>query len=206
MSGRVSIIDYGMGNLRSVANAFTAVGGEPEIVSRAEQLAEAERIVLPGVGAFSDGMRNLRAGGWDEALEREVRQKGKPFLGLCVGMQLLASLGLEHGETEGLGWVPGVCERIANGDGLRVPHIGWNDVDFTQRDGLYAGLEGSDAFYFVHSFVLRPEDESVVSGVCDYGGPFAASVESGNVCAAQFHPEKSHRAGLHMLRNFLAAA
>ncbi|HET7568275.1 MAG TPA: imidazole glycerol phosphate synthase subunit HisH [Gaiellaceae bacterium] len=203
MSARVSIVDYGMGNLRSVANAFAAVGGEPEIVTRAEQLAEAERIVLPGVGAFADGMRNLREGGWDEALEEEVRRKGKPFLGLCVGMQLLASVGLEHGETEGLGWVPGVCERLANGNGLRVPHIGWNDVEFTKPEGLYAGLEGSDSFYFVHSYVLRPEDGSVVSGVCDYGGPFAASIEAGNVRAAQFHPEKSHRAGLRMLANFL---
>ena len=206
MSARVSIVDYGMGNLRSVANAFKALGGEPEIVTRAEQLAAADRIVLPGVGAFADGMRNLREGGWDEALEEEVHGKGKPFLGLCIGMQLLASLGTEHGETEGLAWIPGVCERLGNGNGLRVPHIGWNDVEFTQPDGLYAGLDGADAFYFVHSYVLRPEDESVVSGVCEYGGPFVASVEAGNVRAAQFHPEKSHRAGLKMLANFLAAA
>jgi glutamine amidotransferase len=204
MPARVSIIDYGMGNLRSVFNAFRSLGGEPEIVTRPEQLAEADRIVLPGVGAFADGMRNLREGGWDVALEQEVRRDAKPFLGLCVGMQVLASVGLEHGETEGLGWVPGVCERLANGNGLRVPHIGWNDVAFTQRDGLYAGLDESDAFYFVHSFVLRPEEESAVSGVCDYGGPFAASVEAGNVRAAQFHPEKSHRAGLKLLANFLA--
>lgn len=203
MSGRVSIIDYGMGNLRSVFNAFRSLGGEPEIVTRPEQLADADRIVLPGVGAFADGMRNLREGGWDAALEQGVRRVGKPFLGLCVGMQLLASVGLEHGETEGLGWVPGVCERLENGPGLRVPHIGWNDVAFTQREGLYAGLEESDAFYFVHSFVLRPEDDSAVSGVCDYGGPFAASVEVGNIRAAQFHPEKSHRAGLRLLENFL---
>lgn len=204
MGAAVSIIDYGMGNLRSVANAFAAVGGEPEIVTRAEQLGAADRIVLPGVGAFGDGMANLRAGGWADALEEEVRVEGKPFLGLCVGMQLLASLGTEHGETAGLGWVPGVCERLPNGNGLRVPHIGWNDVEFTQADGLYAGLDHSDAFYFVHSYVLRPEDESVVSGVCDYGDPFAASVEVDNIRAAQFHPEKSHRAGLTMLANFLA--
>ena len=204
MSGRVSIIDYGMGNLRSVANAFKALGGEPEVVSHAEQLVEADRIVLPGVGAFADGMRNLREGGWDEALEQEVRRGGKPFLGLCVGMQLLASVGLEHGETAGLGWVPGVCERLGNGNGLRVPHVGWNEVKFVHGDGMYRGLESSDSFYFVHSYVLRPEDVSVVNGVCDYGGPFAASVETGNVRAAQFHPEKSHRAGLTLLSNFLA--
>jgi len=203
VSRRISIIDYGMGNLRSVFNAFKALGGEPEIVTHAEQLADADRIVLPGVGAFADGMRNLREGGWDDALEEEVRRKEKPFLGLCVGMQVLASVGLEHGETEGLGWVPGVCERLGNGNGLRVPHIGWNDVEFTQREGLYTGLDESDVFYFVHSYVLRPEDESVLSGVCDYGGPFAASVEVGNVRAAQFHPEKSHHAGLRMLANFL---
>lgn len=206
MAPGVSIIDYGMGNLRSVANAFASLGGAPEIVSDPGQLAAAERIVLPGVGAFGDGMRNLREGGWVDALEEEVRRKEKPFLGLCVGMQLLADRGTEHGSTEGLGWIAGVVERLSSEEGLRVPHIGWNDVAFTNGHGMYAGLGESDAFYFVHSYVLRPDDDSVVSGVCDYGGPFAASVEIGNVRASQFHPEKSHRAGLRMLANFLEAA
>lgn len=197
------MIDYGMGNLRSVTNALRSLGGDAAVVSAPEELQSAEKIVLPGVGAFADGMRNLRAGGWADALEREVRGKGKPFLGLCVGLQLLAESGSEHGSTRGLGWIGGSVERFASDNGLRVPHIGWNDVEFAEGNSMYEGLGSGDAFYFVHSFVLRPTDESVVSGWCDYGGPFAASVETENIRAAQFHPEKSHRAGLQLLKNFL---
>lgn len=203
MAVDVAIIDYGMGNLRSVANALTSLEAAPAIVSRPEELSASERIVLPGVGAFADGMRNLREGGWVDALEEEVRLKGKPFLGLCVGMQLLADHGTEHGSNPGLGWIAGTVERIASDNGLRVPHIGWNDVTFTPGHAMYDGLGESDAFYFVHSFVLRPADSSVVSGVCEYGGDFAASVEVENIRAAQFHPEKSHHAGLRLLKNFV---
>lgn len=203
MMRRVAIIDYGMGNLRSVANAFAAIGGDPSIAARPDNLAAAERIVLPGVGAFADGMRNLHEGGWVDALEQEVRGKGKPFLGLCVGLQLLAESGSEHGSTPGLGWIGGSVERLASDNGLRVPHIGWNDVEFAEGKTMYDGLGAGDAFYFVHSFVLRPADESIVSGWSNYGGPFAASIETENIRAAQFHPEKSHRAGLQLLKNYL---
>ena len=199
---RILIIDYGMGNLRSVANAFAAVGAPAEVTRDPEQLREADRIVLPGVGAFADGMRNLREGGWVPVLEEEVLDKGKPFLGLCVGLQLLATKGTEHGDSDGLGWIAGVVERIPTNGGLRVPHIGWNDVRLARRDGLYAGLDETASFYFVHSYVLRPEDPDVVSGVCEYGDAFAASIELRNIHATQYHPEKSHRAGLAVLRNF----
>lgn len=174
-------------------------------MTRPEELGAAERIVLPGVGAFADGMKNLHDRGWVDALEEEVRHKGKPFLGLCVGMQVLAERGTEHGSNPGLGWIAGTVERLPSDDGLRVPHIGWNDVAFTAGHEMYDGLGEGDAFYFVHSFVLRPRDESVVSGWCEYGQPFAASLEANNIRAAQFHPEKSHRAGLRMLANFLEA-
>lgn len=199
---RIALIDYGMSNLRSVANAFAAIGSPVVVVDSPEALANADAIVLPGVGAFADGMRNLRLRGFEEALEEEVRRNGKPFLGLCVGMQVLASTGTEHGVTPGLGWIPGLCERLTPDGGLRVPHIGWNDVRPLRDDGLFRGLAESEAFYFVHSYVLRPEDESVVSGVTEYGTEFAATVSAGNIHATQFHPEKSHRAGLALLANF----
>lgn len=201
----VAIINYGMGNLRSVANAFESLGCPVQVTTDPLDLRAAERIVLPGVGAFRDGMDNLRTAGWIPALE-EAREQGKPFLGLCLGMQLLATTGAEHGTHAGLDWIPGVVERIrSDGTSLRVPHVGWNDVSFTKREGLYAGLGDAATFYFVHSYVFWPTDASVVSGVTDYGAELVASVESRNIYATQYHPEKSHRAGLAVLKNFLAA-
>lgn len=200
----VLIIDYGMGNLHSVANAFAALGCEATISNRPEDLHRAKRVVLPGVGAFGDGMHNLQTAGWVEVLEEEVRRGKKPFLGLCLGMQLLATKGLEHGTHEGLNWIPGVVERIQCDDPtIRVPHIGWNDVQFIKKDHLYAGMGDSQVFYFVHSYILRPENPSIVTGMCSYGIEFAASLEAGNVYATQFHPEKSHKAGIKLLMNFL---
>jgi glutamine amidotransferase len=198
---RALIIDYAMGNLRSVQNAFRAIGCEASISSSPEDLRNAERIVLPGVGAFGDGMRNLREAGWIEPLEEEVLGKGKPFLGLCLGMQLLATEGMEHGLHEGLGWVPGRAKRLT-GAGLRVPHMGWNDVRFVEGTRLFDEHGESATFYFVHSYYLDPDDHSVVSGVCSYGIDFAATVERDNIFATQFHPEKSQKAGLTALRTF----
>ncbi len=206
-SAPVLIIDYRMGNLRSVANAFAAIGYEPLISDNPEDLGRAERIVLPGVGAFGDGMSNLRSRGWIEALEEEVRRKGKPFLGLCLGMQLLATTGTEHSINAGLGWIPGTVERIRGDDpAVRVPHIGWDDVHSVNGGRLYAGLNDGQTFYFVHSYVFHPNDSSVISGTCSYGGDFAASVEMANIWATQYHPEKSQKAGLAVLRNFAESA
>src|SRR5262249_6454616 len=165
----VGIIDYGMGNLRSVANAFRHLQADVTLAARPAELKECRAIVLPGVGAFADGMRHLAARGFGGALEAEVRQKGKPLLGICLGMQLLAALGLEHGRTEGLGWVPGVVDRLPGGPAVRVPHIGWNEVRFLRQDGLYAGLGPAQTFYFVHSYKLEPHDRGAVSGVCAHG-------------------------------------
>jgi imidazole glycerol-phosphate synthase subunit HisH len=201
---KLAIISYGMGNLRSVANAFESLGCSVTVTDRPEDLRNAERIVLPGVGAFGEGMRNLSVTGWVDALEEQVRQQGKLFLGLCLGMQLLATTGTENGSHQGLNWIPGVVERIHSADpSLRLPHIGWNDVSFIKTDGLYAGLGDSQVYYFVHSYVFRPESASAVSGVCMYGAEFAASIEVGNICATQYHPEKSQKAGLATLKNFL---
>lgn len=203
-SMKLVIIDYGMGNLRSVSNAFGALGCLVNVSNRPADLKTAERIVLPGVGAFGDGVRNLKTLGWIDALEEEVRHKGKPFLGLCLGMQLLATTGTEHGLHQGLNWIRGIVERISSDDpAIRVPHIGWNDVSFTKKEGLYAGLGTSCVFYFVHSYVLRPQDPDVTSGICSYGVEFVASIETGNIWATQYHPEKSQRGGLKVLQNFL---
>ena len=201
----IAIIDYGMGNLRSVFNAFQVLGIEASIANGPAGLREASGVVLPGVGAFGDGMRNLRERGFIEELERQVVVGGKPFLGLCLGLQLLGTRGFEHGENTGLGWIPGVVDRLVVPDALRVPHIGWNDTRFVKPDALFTGLGAAAAFYFIHSFVLVPEDPAVVTGVCDYGVDFVASVRRDNICATQFHPEKSHKAGLAVLRNWAEA-
>ncbi len=201
----IAIVDYGLGNLQSVLNAFAAVGAEACVTAEGARLRAADAIVLPGVGAFGDGMANLRARGLVDVLEEEVLQKGKPFLGLCLGLQLLATVGYEHGEHRGLGWIPGQVERIPipeHEPEVRVPHIGWNEVTPTPPSALYAGIEGTPSFYFVHSYVLRPKDPDVVSATCVHGTEFVASIERENVYATQFHPERSHRAGLTLLRNF----
>ena len=200
---KAAIINYGLGNLRSVANALRAVGHEAIIATEPSMLDAAEKVILPGVGAFADGMRGLREGGWVERLERDVRHGGKPMLGLCLGMQLLATTGTEHGTYQGLGWIRGIAERLPTSDGIRIPHIGWNDVRFTRRSRLYDAAAESAAFYFVHSYVLRPEDPAVVTGIATYGEDFVASVEMDNICATQFHPEKSQRAGLAVLKRFM---
>lgn len=200
----LAIINYGMGNLRSVTNAFAVLGYSSFIAQSPTDLQQAEMIVLPGVGAFGDGMNNLRIGGWVEGLNEEVRKKRKPFLGICLGMQLLATTGLEHGKHEGLGWVSGMSQRITPNDvSLRVPHIGWNDVSFIKKSKLFADLKEQQVFYFVHSYTLVPDDLTIVSGVCSYGANFPASIETENIFATQFHPEKSHRAGLAVLKNFV---
>ncbi len=199
----IAIVDYGMGNLRSVLNACLALGCEAELARGPEQLKDATRIILPGVGAFGDGMENLSAAGWIPALAEEVRGKGKPLLGICLGMQVLATAGTEHGNHHGLGWIDGVVDLMRPEDRrVRIPHIGWNDVHIVKADGLYAGLSGAPTFYFVHGYALLPKDPSLVSGLASHGVDFVASVEAPPIYGTQFHPEKSQRAGMQVLRNF----
>jgi glutamine amidotransferase len=200
----IAVIDYGMGNLRSVLNALEAIDAEARLVATPEAAAEADRLILPGVGAFGDGMRNLRTRGFAEALP-DLLSGGRPLLGLCLGMQMLADASEEHGEHEGLGLVPGVVRRLRPPDGLRVPHVGWNSVQ--PRNGsvlLGDDVAAEQTFYFVHSYHFiaeRPED---VTGVSDYGTEVTAVVERGSVMGTQFHPEKSQRDGLALLRRFAA--
>jgi len=197
------VVNYGMGNLRSVVNAFAAVGREVTVSADPDDLDHAASVVLPGVGAFGDGMANLRQGGWVEPLTAAAG-RGVPFLGICLGMQLLAATSDEHGMHEGLGWIPGHVRRLPSTDpAIRIPHIGWNDVEVVSAGPLLDGLGSQPSFYFVHSFALDA-DAPGVSAVCGHGMPFAAAVQRDNVFGVQFHPEKSHVAGLQLLRNFIA--
>lgn len=196
----IAIVDYRMGNLRSVQKGFEHAGVADVVVTDDPAVIErADGVVLPGVGAFRDAAANLRESGCEEVLLRRVRE-GAPFLGICLGMQLLADVGLEDGEWQGLGLVPGTCERLPGG--VKIPHIGWNTVEYPRESALFDGIEESTAFYFVHSYRLVPTDPESVIGSTEYGVRFAAAVKSGNAYAVQFHPEKSSTAGLMLLANF----
>lgn len=199
----VIIINYGMGNLASVANALYTIGYPVTISHDPQSLEKASHIILPGVGSFGDGMTNLKKGNWLRALEKGVIEEKKPFLGICLGMQLLATQGTENGVHDGLGWVPGIVKRLPKENNIRVPHVGWNDAKLFKDSKIYQNLDSSQVFYFVHSYFFEPEDQSVVSSLTSYGIDFASSIEIGNIFATQFHPEKSQKAGLEVLKNFL---
>ncbi len=197
----IAIVDYGMGNRRSVEKALEQVGADARLTADAEEIRSADGVVLPGVGAFPEAMRRLRAGGLDEVL-REVEA---PVIGLCLGMQLLFEWSEEHEGGEGLGLLRGGVRRLET-QGLKLPHIGWNMVRWRRSSPLVKGLSEEAAFYHVHSFAPEPADDEVVLGTGDYGGPFVSFVEQGNVFGAQCHPEKSSRDGLRVLRNFVRTA
>ncbi len=198
----IAIIDYGMGNLRSVQNAFATLGHEVEIVSNPDRLIDAAGVVLPGVGAFGDAMKSLDAAHFLPALENVVLNQGRPYLGICLGLQLLAETGSEHGIHRGFGWVAGSVNPLSSevsGCNYRIPHIGWNKVRCKKNSSFTAEMEDA-YFYFVHSFALNPEDPTIVSGTCLYGEEIVAALEKDNILAVQFHPEKSGEAGLRLLR------
>ena len=195
----VTIVDYGSGNLRSVQKAFEKLGVEARITDDPQVVAEAERVVLPGVGAFGDAIRALRDRGLVEPIVAHVRAE-KPFFGICMGLQLLFETGLEGGRHEGLGLLPGEVVRFDLPAGMKVPHMGWNTVQW--RDGA-SSAEGPDWYYFVHSYHARPRDESLVAAVTDYGGEFVSAVARGRLFATQFHPEKSQAVGLRLLSSFI---
>src|SRR5262245_14461980 len=212
---RVAIIDYGSGNLHSAAKAFERAalegGSDARIVVTADpaRVLAADRIVLPGVGAFADCKAGLDAvPGMVEALEESVRRRGRPFLGICVGAQLMAERGLEFRVTEGLGWIAGDVKAIEpGGPALKIPHMGWNTLSVVNDHPLLAGIPtGSDGLhaYFVHSFHLVTPDRTALVAQTDYGGPVTAMVAKGNVAGTQFHPEKSQSLGLRLIANFLA--
>ncbi|MFO0879217.1 MAG: imidazole glycerol phosphate synthase subunit HisH [Gemmataceae bacterium] len=197
---RIVIVDYGMANLRSVQKAFERVGHPAEISGDPDVVAQADKVVLPGVGAFRDAIARLREAHLDAPL-REHLQAGKPFFGICLGLQLLFTRSLEDGEFEGLGVLEGDVVRFAQQPGLKVPHMGWNALRIRRPAPLLAGLDG-ESVYFVHSYFPVPRDATVVAAEADYPGPFCAAVWRDNLFATQFHPEKSQRVGLEMLRRF----
>lgn len=200
----VGIVDYGMGNLLSVKNAVEHLGFDAEVCDAPAALAGKERIILPGVGAFEDCMKNLGARGFVAALNDLVLVQKRPILGICLGMQAMATRSFEGGEFPGLGWFDADVVRITPGDPrLKVPQIGWNDVRRKQEHPLLAGVPDAADLYFVHSFHMRCRDPQDLLAVCDYGGEVTAAVARGNVCATQFHPEKSQDHGLRILENFL---
>lgn len=204
----IVVVDYGAGNLRSVVNALESLGRGVSIADSPEPLRQATAIVLPGVGAFSDGMEGLRKRDLVEPLTEAVMGRRVPYLGICLGLQFLAREGLENGRHEGLGWLPGVVRRIEPPDArFKVPHIGWNDVQIRRRGVLLEGVEDPAVFYFLHGYHLDPGDaDDAVTSTCFHGVTMAATLEHDNIFAAQFHPEKSQHAGLQLLENFLKAA
>lgn len=198
---RIAIVDYGMGNLSSVRNALKFVGADVQVVERPKDMEDAAAVVLPGVGAFARGMEGLRERGFVDELRKFVGT-GRPFLGICLGLQLLAEKGFELGVTNGLGWVEGEVVRLDLPSEHRIPHIGWNDV--VGSGPLFQGLPAKASFYFVHSFHLVPRDPKIVVGRTEYGGlEFASAIQRDNIHAVQFHPEKSHKHGLALLNNFV---
>ena len=201
MMKKVTIIDYGMGNLYSVQNALKAVGAEPVVTSDAAVIAQAERILLPGVGAFGDCMENLHKSGLIPVI-MESLHSGKPFLGICLGLQLLFEGSDESQGVEGLHVLDGEIVRIPDQPGLKIPHIGWNSLHLQNNGRLFTGLEENPYVYFVHSYYLKAKDEQIVKATTQYSTTIHASVEQGNVFACQFHPEKSGTVGLSILKNF----
>jgi imidazole glycerol-phosphate synthase subunit HisH len=201
----IAIIDYGMANLRSVQKAFEQVGTPAEIITRPEEIDAADKIVLPGVGAFKDAIATLREQDLAGPIIRHI-DRGKPFLGICLGLQMLFDVGYEDGEHRGLGVLQGQCIRfdVDTRLGLKVPHMGWNQLDFKRPSPLFKDLPSGAGVYFVHGYHVVPEDPGVIATTTDYGRPFVSSIWRDNIMATQFHPEKSQRVGLKILSNFAA--
>lgn len=198
----IAIVDYQMGNLRSVQKALEHVGFEATVTSDTEEVRKADKVILPGVGGFGDAIRELKSRSLDAPIVESIGA-GKPFLGICLGLQMLFEVGLEGGEHNGLGVLPGRVERFPSMDPLKVPHMGWNQLSIDKPDcPLLNGIPESAYFYFVHSYFVKPTESDVQWLGCEYGIPFCAAIWRDNMFATQFHPEKSQESGLQILKNF----
>lgn len=199
----IAIIDYGAGNLQSVQKALSFIGAESVITSDKKEISAADGVILPGVGSFGDSMNSLIKRGLPEII-REAAASGVPFLGICLGLQLLFDGSEESPGADGLGILRGRIKKIPGGDGLKVPHMGWNSLELAKKDGIFRGVEDNAYVYFVHSYYLTAENQSEVAAKTVYGVAIDAAVEKGNIHATQFHPEKSGSVGLQILKNFVA--
>ncbi len=199
----VAIIDYGAGNLSSVKKALDYLGAENEITQDREKILSATHIILPGVGSFEDAMNSMKARGLVDVV-KEAAASGKPFLGICLGLQLLFESSEESPGAEGLGILKGKIVEIPKNTGLKVPHMGWNSISVKQKDGIFKDIDDESYFYFVHSYYLKDAEEDVVAATTEYGVSIQCAVQKGNLCATQFHPEKSSKVGLKLLENFLS--
>ncbi|MBN1505716.1 MAG: imidazole glycerol phosphate synthase subunit HisH [Sedimentisphaerales bacterium] len=200
----ITIVNYGLGNVQAFANIYKRLNIPVRIAASAEELVDSRRLILPGVGAFDWAMTRLNESGMRNVLEELVVSQGRPVLGICVGMQILANRS-EEGRLGGLGWIEGEVRRFSNGTSaqkMQLPHMGWNDVLPQGGDGLFSHLEEGARFYFLHSYYFVPQNRDNISAVTDYGGFYASSVGSRNVFGVQFHPEKSHQWGIQLLKNF----
>jgi len=198
----IAVIDYGMGNLRSVSKAIEYVGGDVVVTDNPLKIKDAKGIVLPGVGAFKDAVKNLRDRGLWETIIEEA-EKGKPFLGICLGLHLLFEVGYEFGKTEGLGIIKGEVVRFELSREYKIPHMGWNRIKIQKESEFLKGVRDGEFFYFVHSYYVKPKEKEVALTLTDYGIDFVSAIEKENIIATQFHPEKSQKAGLKLLKNFV---
>ena len=202
----LGIINYGMGNVKSVHNAFELLGKESKIIENPTDLEHVDAIVLPGVGSFADGMKNLQNMGFLEQIEKQVIKNKKPYLGICLGLEFLARKSFEGGESKGFGWIDGDIKKIITGDSkLNVPHIGWNDTTIMKKDGIFKEII-NPAYYYVHSYYLELDNpnDKIISSICEYGNTrIISSIQMDNIFAVQFHPEKSQSEGIKLLKNFI---
>lgn len=198
----LAIINYGAGNLRSVQKACEYVGEKAVITDNREEILNADRVILPGVGSFGNCIESIRKANLFDCI-RQVTESGTPFLGICLGLQLLFEASDESPDAKGLGILKGRCVKIPQSDGVKIPHIGWNSITFPNPSPLFTGIEDGSFVYFVHSYYMQPNDKSVITAVCDYSASLPVALSRGNIHATQFHPEKSGDVGLKILKNFI---
>ena len=201
----IAIIDYGLGNLESVKKSLSVAGAAAVITNKHYEIVKADKIVLPGQGAFADGIKNLSQAGLIPILNKQILEKHKPFLGICLGLQLLGETSFENGKHQGLNWIRGIVIKLKVGKGEKLPHIGWDNVS-SSRPPLFSQISDGSDFYFVHSYYLKPEDQKIIAATCAYGEKFPVAFVQKNIWATLFHPEKSQQSGLQLLKNFVNLA